>query len=248
VRFALVTSEVNYVRDNYRHLLESILERHSESLVGLVVVKTVSFQLVLKAFALGFLGCRGISANLFRNILKSLFSNPFLSFERKNIPIHHTPNINSPATLEWLRGLNLDLLLNVRTRNIFRKAVLQIPRWGSINIHHGILPENRGTMCDLWALYEWRSVGYSIHWMNAKIDDGALIRVSKLPENLTRDYGELPYLSSLQEARDLNEILDQLKASDGKIPTFPNHSLNIRHTKNPTRRELSQMRGAGVRL
>lgn len=248
MRLGVVTSQVNYVKDNYQHLLHCLLREHGPDIHTIIVIRTLSFKLIGKALGLYFMGCRGIAKNLLKNSARAIFSDPFKEFEKRGIAVHFTDNINSPETVAWVKSLQLDLLLNVRTRNIFKKEILSAPRWGCINIHHGILPDNRGTMSDLWALYEGRPVGYSIHWMNEKIDDGALIKVRSLTEISNKNYAELPYLSSLEEAKDLSYVLKELKVSNGKLEGQANRALHVRHTKNPTPRQLREMRESGIQL
>jgi len=247
MRIAIVSSEVNYVKDNYQHLITELIREHKDAIVGLVIVRTLSAALVLKSLGLYLIGARGISKNILRNAWNSLFKSPESFFEAKGIPVFKTKSINSLESQDFLRSLQLDLILNLRTRNIFKKDILEIPRWGCINIHHGLLPQYRGTMCDLWALSEGRAIGYSIHWMNQKIDDGRLLRVRELKELDTKNYSEIPYLSSLQEAKDLKELLDKFKNS-GPEAGSENRGVKVLHSKNPTRHQIREMIEKGIEL
>lgn len=247
MRIALVTSEVNYVRDNYHYLIREVIRHHGSSVKAIVVIRTLDWKLVLKMLALPFMGCPGLAWNLFRNAVRVKvggFFNQFITQERK---IFYTHNINSVESQRFLRSLDLDLILNARTRNIYKKDVLEIPRWGCMNIHHGMLPQYRGTMCDLWALAQGRPVGFSIHWMNQKIDDGKLIRVEEVGHLPTKNYAHVPYISSQQEARALIEVLSTFE-KQGPIEGVENPKTALPHTKNPNLKQIRWIRSQGVDL
>jgi len=247
MRVALVTSEVNYVSDNYQQLLNRILAAHEDKIKALVIIKTLDANLFLKIIALPFMGAPRLAWNLLRNSLRVIFGMCFKSFREKKIPMIQTRSINLSTTCEQLKELRLDLIINLRTRNIYKAQILNLPKWGCINIHHGILPHYRGTMCDLWALAEGRPVGYSIHWMNAKLDDGRLLKVSEVRSLQTRNYAEVPFISSLQEADDLIALLSEFEKS-GPAQGEENHSKSVVFTRNPSLSQLKEIRSKGVRL
>jgi len=89
-------------------------------------------------------------------------------------------------------------------------------------------------------------VGYSIHWMNSKIDDGKILKVREIDPQ-TKDYSLIPYISSKHEAKDLGELLQEMKVA-GKISGYDNSPQRKVYTKNPTVREIKEMRQKGIRL
>lgn len=247
MRIALVSSEVNYVEDNYEYLLNYLLERFEEEIQALILVRTVDAALLLKIAKLKLAGCHGISRNLAKNILLKKCGMYFQEFKKARKPILEFDSINSAAAINELKRLDLDLIVNLRTRNIYREEVLQIPTIGCINVHHGVLPKYRGTMCDLWALSEGRNHGFSIHRMNKKLDDGDILHVHEHTDIQTTDYSRLPYLSSYQEARDLADVINQLR----KDPNFrlqENRSEDVVYSKTPSLDQVRQLRQRGIRL
>lgn len=159
------------------------------------------------------------------------------------------PSINDPATVELVRAGGFDLLVNARTRFLFRGDILAAAPLGGINVHHGLLPDQRGVMCDLWALGSGEGAGFSIHRMTEKIDDGEILRVEAM-EAPPRDY--LAYLarSAAREAEVLAALLDEVAAAGGRLPAGrPNQATAAtRFRKNPTWAEVRRLRAAGVRF
>lgn len=244
-----MTSEANYVRDNYAHLLGELVDRRREQIAGVVVIRTVSAGLVAKAMGLYALGVRHISTILLKNSLRAKFGSFFARFERADIPVVVTEDINVESTRRRLEEIEPDLIINARTRSIFREEVLSIPRLGCINIHHGVLPRQRGTMCDLWALYEGRNPGFSIHEMTPKIDEGPILEVCEHTEWDSPEYYRLPYWSSLREAEVLNEVIDRIDAAGG-IEGRPNRAPEdeIVFRTDPDARQIRKMRAEGIVL
>jgi UDP-4-amino-4-deoxy-L-arabinose formyltransferase/UDP-glucuronic acid dehydrogenase (UDP-4-keto-hexauronic acid decarboxylating) len=83
--------------------------------------------------------------------------------------------VKDPAFAEWIRGEQVDLLLNVHSLFVIHPAVVAAPRVGSFNLHPGRLPGYAGLNAPSWAIYRREaSHGVTLHWMEAGIDTGAI--------------------------------------------------------------------------
>jgi methionyl-tRNA formyltransferase len=79
-------------------------------------------------------------------------------------------------TLDDVLQMKPDIGLSVRFHQILSPAHLERFRMGVINLHGGILPEMRGSMCDAAAILEKRAeFGTTLHWMNNGIDTGDIL-------------------------------------------------------------------------
>lgn len=243
MNIVFVTSRVTYVRDNYYALLKHLSSNRNSSNVSLLVIDNLTPGLVVKALLLILAGARKTGAILLYNMLTS--------FSRKREGLfrsyRHFKTINDDSAIDYLQTHAPDLIINLRTREIFGNRVLAIPALGCINVHHGLLPENRGTLCDLWALYEKRPPGFTVHYMNEKIDAGDIIVTRKTDVHEETDYTKIPMMSSLAEAEALDTIIDRLNSGD-KIQRIPNVSDSVRYTKNPTFKEIRAMKQSGLTL
>jgi methionyl-tRNA formyltransferase len=250
LRVVLVLSQANYVKDNYFHLLSKLLSSLPEGveIVGIVLIKTVEFKLVLKCFGLYLIGVRKLSITLLKNIFSSLFYDKRRKLAKKyDIPVVLVDNINRKKARELIGDMKPDLIINARTRNIYRGRILSLPTIGCINIHHGILPDNRGTMCDLWAWVEKRPVGFSIHWMNKKIDDGDIIAKSEIDVSDIESYVDIPMKSSITEAELLIEVMEKIR-DNHEYRLERNITNRENYTRNPTWEEIAKIRKMGLKL
>jgi len=252
MKIILVTSEANYVKDNYLSLVKKLTDRKElpdgVEISALVLIKTVSLKLFLKMCALMLTGVFYLPFTLIKNMFNSLFFDPRVKHcESLGIPVLKFENINGGEAIEKLRELSPELIVNIRTRNIYKKEILSLPKIGCVNLHHGILPENRGTMCDLWAWYEGRPVGFSLHWMNEKIDDGNIIEVCSVNVEGVDNYIEIPMLSSSVEAKAVIDLFSKI-LKDGKNIGKPNICEKVNYTRNPNYREIRAIKARGLKL
>ncbi|MDN5279591.1 MAG: methionyl-tRNA formyltransferase [Clostridiales bacterium] len=251
-RLVYVTSDVTYVRDNYLSLLQKITlpENLPEGcqIAGAVLLKVPTKLLLKNIIGLQLLGAPDVSFALLRNMLKARLNDPRVKLlQQRGIEIFRCSSVNKPEALEFLAGLKPDLMVNMRTRNIYKKPVLDLPSVGCINIHHGLLPENRGTMCDLWAWIEDRPVGFSIHWMNEKIDDGDILERCQIDTTGCRSYIDIPYRSSQFEADCLLRCIGRI-SREGRFVGVPNRTDQINYTRTPSAKIIAEVRRSGKRL
>jgi methionyl-tRNA formyltransferase len=72
-----------------------------------------------------------------------------------------------------IRGLEVDLLLNVHSLFVLGSDIVRAPRIGSFNLHPGPLPEYAGLNTTSWAIYHGETThAVTLHWMDAGIDSG----------------------------------------------------------------------------
>lgn len=245
MKIALVTSEVTYIPHNYDHLILPLLE-HS-AVVALIEVGNRSPNLLAKAMGLAVLGVKGVAAHLARN---TLF--PSSKIRRKKCQqlkkqYAKFESMNDQSAIDFLVKEKIDLVINLRTRCIYKEKVLQIPRLGCINVHHGILPKYRGTMCDLYALYEGRPAGFSVHKMEKRVDAGVIYRIQEVASG-DMNYPEYLAKTNAYELEVLTSLIDEVQAS-GKLPDGTANTSNDKiHTKNPDRKLIKKMLNKGMHL
>lgn len=103
------------------------------------------------------------------------------------IPCKKIGNPNAAEFVESVRARAADLIVSIACPFILRDALLSLPPRGCINIHHAPLPRYKGMMPTFWQMYHGeRTVGVTIHFMAAKVDEGAAL----LEERLAIEPGE----------------------------------------------------------
>jgi glycosyltransferase involved in cell wall biosynthesis/folate-dependent phosphoribosylglycinamide formyltransferase PurN len=99
-----------------------------------------------------------------------------------------TTDIHSADVLERIRELDADLGV-IYGGPILRPELFEIPRFGTLGIHHGTLPAYRGKKTTFWALFNREpAAGVTIQRVNAGVDTGELVRYGAVPTR-GRSYG-----------------------------------------------------------
>jgi methionyl-tRNA formyltransferase len=113
-------------------------------------------------------------------------TNKFKSFKQIanffGTKISNYENVNSEIALQDFRKFAPDLIISIRFGQIFKQALIDIPRRGVINLHSGILPNYRGVLASFWAILNGeKEIGATLHYISdSRIDDGDVIGFSKI--------------------------------------------------------------------
>jgi methionyl-tRNA formyltransferase len=92
------------------------------------------------------------------------------------VPVLQPERARGDEFMAQLRALEPELSVVVAYGQILKPEVLELPRFGSINIHASLLPELRGAAPIQWAVARgYRSTGVTIMRMEAGLDSGPMI-------------------------------------------------------------------------
>lgn len=83
---------------------------------------------------------------------------------------------------EKLKNLDIDLIVTCAYGQIIPKEVLELPKYGCINVHASILPKYRGSAPIQWCLFNNDDVtGVTIMYMDEGMDTGDIIKIKEIP-------------------------------------------------------------------
>jgi methionyl-tRNA formyltransferase len=92
------------------------------------------------------------------------------------LPVYKPPTLRNHASREPLISAEPDLFVVAAFGLIFRQRTLDIPRFGSINVHPSLLPKYRGASPIVAAIASGdRETGVALMVMDAGIDTGAVV-------------------------------------------------------------------------
>ena len=99
---------------------------------------------------------------------------------------------NNPEFLEEVRKLNPDLICVVAYGKILPQELLDIPKYGCVNVHGSLLPEYRGAAPIQWAVLNGdKKTGVTTMFMNAGMDTGDMILKEEVEIGEDETTGEL---------------------------------------------------------
>lgn len=240
--------------DNYIELFDELLKLNKNWFKGFVLLDNLDKKTIIQSLGLPLLGAKQIGFQLIKNMIELPKKEREELFENSNIPVLSWDSMNSKEALDFVERHQIDLIINLRTRCIYKSPILNSPKIGCLNVHHGLLPDYRGTLCDLYALSENRDAGFSIHEMVEKIDAGklhAVVPVARKEDVMVK--GKYSYLEYLKrtcklEAKALHELLLEIEKL-GKLPEGkPNKAMKKQFTKNPTKKQINEFKRKGFEL
>lgn len=128
------------------------------------------------------------------------------------LPIWQPERLRRDAELAAvLRSLGADVFVVVAYGQILPPSILEIPRYGCINIHGSLLPKYRGAAPIQWALYHGeRETGVTTMLMDAGMDTGPMLLKQKVSIHLGDNAATLSAKLSEIGADLLLETLQQL--------------------------------------
>lgn len=97
--------------------------------------------------------------------------------KEKNLKIFQPEKIKGNTEfIENIKEINPDLICVVAYGKILPKEILDIPKFGCVNLHASLLPKYRGAAPVQWAVLNGDKVtGNSTMYMNEKMDEGDII-------------------------------------------------------------------------
>lgn len=110
----------------------------------------------------------------------------------QGIPVFQPTTFADDAVCTELEALQPDLILVVAYGKILPQRVLDIPKFGCINMHASILPSLRGAGPVQWSiLNHCAETGVSAMFLSAGMDEGDVIEIRKTPIDSTETAEEL---------------------------------------------------------
>ena len=132
------------------------------------------------------------------------------------IPVMQPVKVRVAEAVEEIRELQPDLIIVVAFGQILPKALLDIPRYGCINIHASLLPRYRGAAPLNWCLINGeQETGITTMMMDVGLDTGDMLLKRTTAITPEDDASSLHDRLSLLGAETMAETLDLLMA--GKL-------------------------------
>lgn len=104
--------------------------------------------------------------------------------EKHGIPVHQPTKIRNKEFLDLLNSYSPDIIIVAAYGRILSPEILNLPRYGCINVHGSLLPRHRGAAPIQWSIIKGDpEVGVTIMQMDEGMDTGdMLMKVAIAPE------------------------------------------------------------------
>ena len=98
------------------------------------------------------------------------------------IPVYQPAKVREASFVEVLKGLEADVYVVIAFGQILPKAVLELPKYGCINIHASLLPKYRGAAPIQWCVIDGEGeTGITTMMMDVGLDTGDMLEKAVIP-------------------------------------------------------------------
>lgn len=137
-----------------------------------------------------------------------------------NITVYQPQKVKTPEFVEVLKEYQPDIMVVVAFGQILSEEILNIPKYGCINVHGSILPQYRGAAPIQWSIINGEEFGgVTTMYMAKGLDSGDMILKAKEKIKPDDTYGSLYDRLSVIGADLLIKTLDLIE--NGEVKRIP---------------------------
>lgn len=101
--------------------------------------------------------------------------------ERSQIHFERINDFTDNNLIEKIKSFRIDVVVVCHFQKILKKELIELPRYGSINLHPSLLPLYRGMAPQHWPIINGDSeTGITVHFIDEGVDTGDIIIQKKL--------------------------------------------------------------------
>ena len=102
--------------------------------------------------------------------------------EQLGLPVYQPSKIRAEESIEYLRNVEADVIVVAAFGQIIPRAILEMKKYGCINVHASLLPRYRGAAPIQWAVINGeKESGVTIMQMDEGLDTGDMLLKETVP-------------------------------------------------------------------
>lgn len=147
-----------------------------------------------------------------------------------NIPVYQPRRVREPECIEELRKYEADIMVVVAFGQILPKEILEMTKYGCVNVHASLLPKYRGAAPIQWSIIDGEAVtGVTTMQMNEGLDTGDMLLKVEIPIEEKETGGSLHDKLAEAGAKLCVETLKKLEV--GTITPIPQGETTTSYAK-----------------
>ena len=147
-----------------------------------------------------------------------------------NIPVYQPTKLRDGPATELIKSLDPDILVVVAYGRILPDDMLEVPKYGAINVHASLLPKYRGAAPIQWAVLNGDKItGVTTMYLASEMDTGDIIYTSETEIGEFETSGELFDRLMIMGAELLARTLRDIEA--GTAPRTPQDHSKASYVK-----------------
>lgn len=147
-----------------------------------------------------------------------------------NIPVYQPTRLRDGTATELIKSLDPDILVVVAYGRILPDDMLEVPKYGAINVHASLLPKYRGAAPIQWAVLNGDKItGVTTMYLASEMDTGDIIYTTETEIGEFETSGELFDRLMIMGAELLDRTLRDVEA--GTAPRTPQDHSKASYVK-----------------
>ena len=147
-----------------------------------------------------------------------------------NIPVYQPTKLRDGTATELIKSLRPDILVVVAYGRILPDDMLEVPKYGAINVHASLLPKYRGAAPRQWAVLNGDKItGVTTMYLASEMDTGDIIYTAETEIGEFETSGELFDRLMVMGAELLDRTLRDIEA--GTAPRTPQDHSKASYVK-----------------
>ncbi len=147
-----------------------------------------------------------------------------------DIPVYQPTKLRDGTATELVKSLEPDILVVVAYGRILPDDMLEVPKYGAVNVHASLLPKYRGAAPIQWAVLNGDKItGVSTMYLASEMDTGDIIYTAETEIGEFETSGELFDRLMLMGAELLDKTLRDIEA--GTAPRTPQDHSKASYVK-----------------
>ena len=147
-----------------------------------------------------------------------------------NIPVYQPTKLRDGTATELIKSLKPDILVVVAYGRILPDDMLEVPKYGAINVHASLLPKYRGAAPIQWAVLNGDKItGVTTMYLASEMDTGDIIYTTETEIGEFETSGELFDRLMVMGAELLDRTLRDIEA--GTAPRTPQDHSKASYVK-----------------
>lgn len=136
---------------------------------------------------------------------------------RLGLEVHQPEKLNNEETLSMLEKIEPDAIVVVAYGQILKERVLNLPKYGCINVHASLLPKYRGAAPINWVIINGETkTGITTMLMEKGLDTGDMLLISETEIGQNENAGQLHDRLMIMGAELLVETLERVGKNEIK--------------------------------
>jgi methionyl-tRNA formyltransferase len=158
--------------------------------------------------------------------------------EHNKIPIYYPKSIKlekDRTSYNIINQINPDIIISGGYHLIIPQEIIDIPKYKTINIHPALLPKYRGAHVIQWQIInDEKETGTTLHYMTKNLDDGDIIRQTRVPLKDEDDAWTIWQKTSAKGSELLKEVIGDIEKTE-HLESYTQKGLEatIYHKRSP---------------